>query len=333
MLTSFAGAILMRLDDGVAALERRGWGQGPLAALLLAPALIVLTAFVLGPMGYALYLSLHRLHFGRGPFVGLANYTRALADPAFWDSVLHTVYYAAGTLPAALVFSFLAASGLRRIVRGRGLLRTIYFLPFVTSTVASATVWRVILHNQYGAANQALRALGVPAESLPQWLLEPRGALHVFTGGLIPADFGPSLALVCVIAFEIWRSSGFMIVVLLAGLSAVPREYEDAARIDGAGWWATTRHVTLPLLSPTLLFLTTVGLISAFQAFDAFYALTGDGQGPLNTTRTVTVYIYTEFFVNSREGYGAAMATLLCAAIAAVTVIQWRAVGRRVTYE
>ena len=160
----------------------------------------------------------------------------------------------------------------------------------------------MIFHNRHGSINLGLESLGMSPDALPQWLLEPRGLLHIITDGAIPASFGPSLALCCIIVFEIWRSSGFMILVILAGLSAVPRDLEDAAKVDGARTWQVFRHVTLPILSPTLLFLAIVSTISALQNFDAFYALTGDGLGPLNTTRSITVYIYTEFFVHGREG-------------------------------
>jgi len=163
------------------------------------------------------------------------------------------------------------------------------------------------------------------------WLLEPRGVLHLLTHGIVPPDAGPSLALCCVILFEIWHSSGFMIVVLLAGLAAIPRELEESARIDGANWYQLTRNVTIPLLSPTMFFLVVVGAIKSFQAFNSFYALTGDGSA--GGTRNMTVYIYSNFYVFGKEGYGAAVATLLSLAIVVLTLVQWRVVGRRVYYE
>lgn len=306
--------------------------ETPVAVFLLAPALILLAVFGILPLFLALYLSLFS---GKGvnmQFAGVANYARALSSSEFWNSLLVTVYYTVGTITVALVISFVVASGLFRLVRGRGFFRTLYFLPYVTSVVAAATVWRVLLHPHIGPVNTALAWMGIPSDALPRWLLEPKGALHLLTNGLVPEQVGPSLALCCVIVFDIWHSSGFMIVVLLAGLTSIPRELEEAAIIDGAGWYMRNRHVVLPLISPTVFFLLLVGVIRAFQAFNSFYALTGDGRGPYDTTQNMTVYIFTNLYVYQRLGYGAAVASLLAVAIACLTLVQWRFVGRKVHY-
>lgn len=300
-----------------------------LAALLLFPAFLFLGAFGVGPLFYAIYMSFFRMVRGGKSFVGASNYSEALASEEFWNSFFVTLYYALGTVPITLALSFLIAAGLFRLGRFRGILRTFFFLPYVTSVVASAMIWRVLLDPSSGVANHLLSVAGLPTQN---WLLEPRGVLHIMTGGAVDMGVGPSLALCCVIAFDIWISSGFMVVVLLAGLSAIPKELEEAARIDGASWLQSARNVTLPLLSPTLLFLAIVSLIRAFQAFSSFFALTGNGRGPLNTTQNLTVYLYTNFYEYGRLGYGAAVATLLCAALALLTAVQWRAFGKRVYY-
>lgn len=301
----------------------------PLGLFLIAPAMIILTVFGLFPLGYAIYMSLYSGKWGMGDFVGLGNYAQALHSEDFWHSFLVTIYFAAISIPITLLFSFLAALGLFRILHGRGLFRTLYFLPYITSAVAAAMVWRSIFHTQYGIVNPILEWMGLEPQ---QWLLEPRSMLAILTNGAIPENIGPSLALCCVILFEIWHTSGFMIVVFLAGLTAIPRDLEEAARIDGANALQVARHVTLPLLSPTVFFLTIVSVIRSFQAFNGFYAMTGNGYGPLNTTQNMTVYIYAQFYEYHYWGYGAAVATLLCLAIAALTVLQWRLVGRRVYY-
>jgi len=316
--------------------ERRRTGplkDAPLAGFLLAPALAVLGVFGVAPLVLAVYLSLFE---GKGlnmRFGGLVNYSRALSQEGFWDSFLVTVYYAAGTIPLCLIVSFLVANGLYRLGRGRGLFRTLYFLPYVTSVVAAATVWRVILHPHVGLVNAMLQSWGFSADALPQWLLEPNGAIHLLTGGVVSEDVGPSLALCCVILFDVWHASGFMIVILLAGLTTIPRELEEAATIDGAGPLQRAWHVTLPLISPTVFFLLIVSVIKGFQAFNSFYALTGNGRGPLDTTQNMTVYIFTNLYEYQRLGYGAAAATLLAVAIVILTLLQWRFVGRRVHYE
>ena len=313
-------------------LERLGGRRGssiPTAVFLLFPVLIILGAFGVLPLFSSIYISLFR----GGAFVALGNYREAFTDDQLRNSFLVTVYYAAGTIPATLGLSFVAASALFRIQRGRGFFRTLYFLPYVTSAVAAATVWKEILNPQHGLINTALGWTTPGASPWSQWLLEPRGALHLVTGGMVSPGVGPSLALCCVILFEIWHSSGFMIVILLAGMTAIPPELEEAALIDGANWIQRTRRITIPLLSPTIFFLIIISGIKAFQAFNSFYALTGNGRGPLDTTQNMTVYIFTNMYEYNDYGYGAAVAALLCVVIVGLTVVQWRFVGRRVHYD
>lgn len=326
------------LDGTLAALDRifltlggRNRRETPLAGGLLAPALAVLGVFGIAPIFYALYLSLYGPRDGAMVFTGLANYGEVLRASSFWNSVWVTVFYVLGTVPLTILISFVAADLLHRVTRFRGLLRTLYFLPFITSVVASATVWRVLLDPTAGIANELTAIFGIPAQT---WLLEPRGVLHIVTNGMVPASFGPSLALCCIMLFEIWRSCGFMIVVFLAALSAIPREMEDAARLDGASGAQVARNVTLPLLSPTLFFLTVVSVIGSFQTFSSFYALTRDGRGPLDTTQNIIVYIYnTNFYQYERMGYGSAVAVLLALTLIALTLLQWRILGRKVFYQ
>ncbi len=321
-------SILARADS---LLQRAPAGAvNPLtAAVFLTPALTILFVFALIPMGYALYMSAFDLTSANGRFVGLDHYREALTGKPFRNSVLVTLYYAVGTVPITIVVSFGIAIALFRVTRFRGILRTAFFLPYVTSIVAAAMVWRVLLEPSYGAVNQFFDLVGLPAQ---RWLLEPRGVLNLITNDAIPPNFGPSLALCCVVPFEIWRSTGFMVVVFLAGLAAIPRELEDAARVDGASPLQVIRSVTLPILSPTIFFLAVVGLIGSFQAFSSFYALTG-GRGPLDTTQNLTVYIYANLYEYGRLGYGAAISVMLCLATAILTLLQWRLARRRVFYQ
>ena len=319
-----------KCDDVFDRLHTRRFRDSAVALFLLAPALIVLGVFGVAPLVFAVYMSLFGGKYGAGPFVGLGNFVEAIDADAFWRSFLVTVYYAAGTIPATMAVSFAVAYGLYRIVRGRGFFRMVYFLPYVTSAVAAAMIWRALFNPQFGVANEIIGWMGLSPQ---QWLLEPRGVLCLMTGGHIPPGVGPSLALCCIIVFEIWHASGFMIVVFLAGLTAIPRELEESARIDGANALQVIRNVILPLLSPTIFFLAIVSVIKSFQAFNSFYALTGNGRGPVDSTQNVTVYIYSTFYEYQRLGYGAAVATLLCLAIVTLTLLQWRFVGRRVHYE
>ena len=322
-------ALLGRLDDLMARLDSRRTAKPSLAILLLFPALVILGVFGLFPLFYSIYLSLFQAAGMAEEFVGLKNYAEALGGAPFWESFEVTIYFALGTVPTTLVLSFLIANGLFRITRFRNTLRTLYFLPYITSIVAAAMVWRVMLEPREGIANLIIEGFGIPAQT---WLLEPKGVLHLIFGDAFSPGAGPSLALCCVILFEIWRSCGFTIVVFLAGLSGIPRELEDAARIDGANALQVARSVTLPMLSPTIFFLTIVGVAGSFQAFSGIYAMTGTGHGPLDTTQNLTVYIYANFYEYGRMGYGAAVATLLAGAIMTLTLVQWRFFGRKVFY-
>jgi len=323
-------ACLAKCDDLFDRIHTRRFRDAPIAFFLLAPAMFILGAFGVLPLIFAVYMSLFGGKYGSGAFVGFGNYLEAFRTGAFWRSFLVTLYYAAGAIPATMAISFTIAYGLYRVLRARGLFRMLYFLPYVTSAVAAAMIWRALFNPQFGVANEILGVLHIAPQ---QWLLEPRGILNLISGGHIPASIGPSLALCCIILFEIWHGSGFMIVVFLAGLTSIPRELEESARIDGANAFQVIRNVILPLLSPTVFFLAIVSVIKSFQAFNSFYALTGNGRGPVDTTQNVTVYIYSSFYEYQRLGYGAAVATLLCLAIVALTLLQWRFVGRKVHYE
>lgn len=329
--------VYRHLDTSLAWLDDRISGPGVASAqtrravwVLLAPAVVLLGAFGIAPIFATLGFSLYDLDYGQGQFSGWANYREALGSSDFWNSVTVTFYYLAGVVPVTIALGFVIAWALMAITRGRTLFRTIYFLPYITSAYAAALVWRALLNPQGGLANSLLAQFGLPAQ---QWLLEPRGVLHVVTGGAIPADWGPSLALCCVIAFDIWHGLGFVVVILLAGLSSIPRELEEAARIDGAGVVQVIRHVTLPLLTPTLYFLLLVGTIKGFQAFNSFYALIQSGGNTLGTTKNLVIYLFGNFYDNGRWGYGAAIATLLLVAIIGLTVVQSRFARRWVHYE
>lgn len=293
---------------------------------LTVPAMVPLAAFALGPMGYAVYLSLHAPARSGGGFVGLEHYREALQSEVFRDAAANTVYYAAGVVPLSLAFGLLFALMLYRLRFLQGLLRTVFFLPYVTALVAAAMVWRALLEPQRGPANVLFDWFGLPAQ---QWLLEPRGVLHLISNGTIAADVGPSLALCCVIAFDVWRMTGFATVLFLAGLASVSREQEESARLDGAGPARVGWHVHVPAVRPIAAFIAVVGVIQSFQAFSSLYALTGNGRGPLNTTQNLTVHIFSSFYEFQRAEYGAAVAVLLTAAIMALTLAQWRLLVRR----
>ena len=324
------GAVGMKGRAIVNGARHRGGGRRAwLPYVLIAPAFLVIGPFAIFPFFYSIYLSLFEFSVGGSEFLGLEHYRSAIGNSDFWASVTVTGYYAVGTVLPALGLSLLIALGLYRIQRFRTILRTAYFLPFVTSIVAAAMVWRSLLEPTTGPLTQMMLAVGLEPE---QWLLEPRGILHIMSGGRVDVSVGPSLALCCVMLFEIWRSIGFMVVIFLAALTGRDRTLEEAASLDGASSRQVVWHVVLPTLSPVIFFLGVVSVIQSFQAFSGFYALTGNGRGPVDTTQNLTVYIYTSFYEYGRIGYGSAIATMLSIAIMLFTLVQWRLMQRRVTY-
>ncbi len=298
--------------------------------LFLLPALSILIPFFILPLFYALYLSLWGGKRTVSVFVGLKNYLVAFENPLFWQSMKVTLYYTVMTVPMTLILGFITAYFLMRVIWGRAFFRVLFFIPYVTSTVAVAMVWRILYHPQIGFLNYILEWFGLEPQ---KWLLEPRGILHILSGGLIGPRVGPSLALVSIALFDIWHNFGFAVVVFLAGMSSLPREYYEAGKIDGANALQMLFHIELPLLSPTWLFLITVQLIRALQSFSSFYALNPAGGRTLGTTENMMLHIYSQFYEYGYWGYGSAVAIILTALVVVVTFIQWRWTQRYVFYQ
>lgn len=232
-MNRFAQIPLVLLDFGDALFERlrsRRHGDWAVAMFLLAPSFLVIGAFSLSPLVSAFVMSLYGGKQGNGSFVGFANYAEAFGREDF-VAACSSQSTMPWHRPATLIIGFLVAYALHRIAIGRGLFRTLYFLPYVTSATAAAMVWRALLNPQSGTINVLLGQVGIPAQ---QWLLEPRGVLYLLSGGIVPADFQQGLALCCIILFDIWHGCGFAIVLFLAGLSFIPREYLEAARVPTA---------------------------------------------------------------------------------------------------
>ena len=341
-----ARALPWSLPAGMtAAGRRRYWRQTGVAYLYLAPALLLLSVFSFFPALYAFYISLWRWGIVQERFVGLENYERLLfrrvceedlgctvGDPAFWKSLGVTLWYVVLAIPAEMVIGLGVAYLLFQPIRLRTFYRTCFFMAYITSTVASGLIWRWIFNPQNGLLNGVLLLMGLPRG---QWINESGGVFEVALSGFgigVPGWLaGPSVALMCVAIMSIWHYVGFHVVIFLAGLGNISRELYEAARIDGASEWQVFRRITLPLLSPTSFFLATVSTIGALQAFNQIYVMTGGG--PLDSTRTVTMLIFRTFYQQTRVGYGSAMAFVLTAIILALTIVNFRFVGRRVHYD
>jgi len=313
-------------------------GEAAFAWLLLLPSAVVLGAFGIWPLISAGLLSMREWHAGPGDYVGLANYRQALtAEPGFWKSMQVTGWFVLGTVPPTIGIGYLLAELLHSRISGIGFYRTLFFSPYVVSPVAAAAVWRWIFNPNFGIANAVTGHFGFQL----RWLSEEAGIFQLLAQwahvSLPTWAGGPSLALVCIIGVTVWHSLGFAVVVLLAGLAAIPAEVTDAARLDGARGWSLLRAVKVPLLSPTLFFLLVVFTIRAFQTFTQIYVLSVDNRGgPNESTRNITLYIVQSFNENAARlgaGYGAAVAMLLFLLILVLTLLQFRVLGRRVHYQ
>lgn len=289
---------------------RRRDHQGWWALLFLAPSAIPLLIFTVLPMALSFWVSLHRWNLiSPARFVGMENYLTVITDQRARGALLHTVQYIAGYLPLVYVGGLILALALNRTFRGVGALRTAYFLPVVTSWVVVALVWQWLLNPSTGLVNTLLGAAGLPQ---PGWWTDPAWAM-------------PS-----VILASAWKDLGFVMIILLAGLQAVPHDLLDAAKVDGAGAWQRFRHVTLPMLSPATFFVVVISLINGFQVFDQVYVMTKGG--PAGASQVVVGHIYDLTFRYGRAGEASALSWLLFLIILAVTLLQVRGQRRWVHY-
>ncbi len=274
---------------------------------LLAPAAALILAFTLGPLLFSLWISLHewRLIDPAPLFLGFDNYAALLANPGWWSAIGNTALFTLH-VPAAMAI----ALGLALLTRGspRALrwARLALFLPAITSVAAIAVVWKWLLSDQYGLLNRGLERAGL--ESVP-WLTSPDTALA-------------SLMLI-----GIWMVVGYQMVVFQAGLAAIPRDWYDAARVDGAGPWQRFRHITLPGLRHTLFFVLVTSIIGSFQVFGLVYVMTEGG--PLGATDVAVYHIYREAWEFLQFGNAAAMSWLLFALVFAATWLHFRFLDAR----
>lgn len=281
--------------------------------LFASPWLLGMVLFVAGPIAASVLLSLTNWNLISSPrWVGFENYRDMLEDHNFQQSVKVTLYYTVLAVPLYQVAGLGLALLLNQRVRGMYLFRTILFLPSVLSGVAVAALWVSLLHPDLGVVNQVLRAVGV--DNPPRWLVSPSWAV-------------PSVVLM-----GLWGVGGGAI-IYLAGLQNIPPMLYQAARIDGAGPWQTFRHITLPLLTPTLLFTLLIGLIEALQVFDTAFVLGGSRGGTRGSLLFYVLNIWNEGFRNGRFGYASALAWVLVIAAALIIVLIFVTSSRWVYYE
>jgi multiple sugar transport system permease protein len=284
--------------------------EGFAASMFLLPSVVgffVFTAFpVVAAIGLAFYD--YDLLFGR-EFNGLQNFQDLLHDSVFKSAVVNTLYFTAVTVPLSVVLGLGAALLVNHALRGVVIFRTIYLLPYVTVTVAVALVWRWIYLPEVGLMNTMLGWVGIDG---PRWLTSTTWAM-------------PAL-----IIMSVWKHFGYNMVIFLAGLQAIPQHLYDAAKVDGATAWNRFIHITLPMLSPTTLFVMVISFIASFQVFDQALIMTNGGPG--TSTTTLVLYIYQAGFKSYKMGYASAVALVLFVVVAAVTALQFM-LQRRWVYE
>ncbi len=307
----------LRADESKWAKAGRKWRRNKKEYLtflaFFAPNLILFVVFTYWPIIYSVYLSFFRWNFltPTGQFVYFDNYTRLLQDPVVWTVVGNTLTYALSVVIIAQSLAFLLALLLNRRLFGQSFFRTVAFTPHITTTAAAALVWAFVLNPTFGPLSYIYRALGVPGIN---WL-----------NSVV-------LALWAIIIVGIWKEIGFASVFFLAGLQGINKEYYEAARVDGASGWAILRHITLPLMTPVIFFLSVSGLIAAFKAFDIVAIMTAGG--PVYPASSTYVYhLYQLAFRNFRAGYASTFALAFFVIMILLTIIQVKGSERWVHYE
>jgi multiple sugar transport system permease protein len=289
--------------------RRRMW-----AYIFLVLPLFFFVTIRFAPTLFAMSVSLFRWNIisPNRPWVGLENYQTLYDDPVFWKSLTNTLLYVALSVPVQLVIGLAFAILLQAATRWRGFFRALYFIPFVTSTVAISWVWRWMYQPTSGPLNQILELVGLPDL---KYLTSPDQAL-------------PSIAVVLV-----WQALGFYVIIFLAGLEGISMDIYEAAKIDGARAWDLFRHITLPLLNPTIVFLTVIGTINGIQVFTQVLNMSYQGMGgPLDSTKSLVLFIYNQAFQSFKMGYASAITVVLFAIILVITIIQLKVATRRVEY-
>jgi ABC-type sugar transport system permease subunit len=285
-------------------------------AACLIPILALFTIFSFVPIGMVIWLSVHHSNDGAldTPYIGLHYYDFAFTqDDLFRTSLINTFKYVVVSVPLNIVLSLPIAMGLNQIKRLRAFFRSAFFLPTVASAVAVSLVWLPIYDPQSGWLNAILDKLNLPFLQSQSWLGDPNTALWA------------------VMVAAVWQDLGYNIIVFLAGLQSIPQDFYDAAKVDGAGAWSRTRHITIPLLQRTFAFVLVLTMISYMQEFTHIQVMTQGG--PIDSSRTLVLHIYeTAFGTNPLMGYGSAVSLVLMGIILVITLVQLRLLRQRWEY-
>ncbi len=280
--------------------------------LFISPWAFGFLAFTIGPIIASIYFSFTRYDIvSRPEFIGLANFKELFADPLFYKSMGNTLYFVILVVPLTMIISFGLALLLNQKVKALPLFRTIYYIPSIVPFVASAVLWMWLLQPQFGLVNGIIKTFGLRP---PTWLASETWAK-------------PALILMM-----LWGSGSTML-IYLAGLQGVPESLLEAAHIDGANTFQRFLHITLPLMTPTIFFTLTMGIINTFQVFSIVYVMTAGMGGPQNSTLVYLLYMFRQAFVFFKMGYASAMALILFLIVLTVTIVQFLLAPIWVYYE
>jgi multiple sugar transport system permease protein len=330
-MTAQTGAVPTKTFAGLPLRTWRKIQEMGLGYLLLAPAIILLVVFEFFPMFYGFYISMCDWGNACKAVNFPDNYTRAFADPEMWKALLTTATYSIISVPIQLGLALVLAYLLFQKIKGLQIFRMLFFMPYITTTVASAAVWAFMFSPDFGPINALIKAVGgTPL----RWLGEPRGIFEMIATSIGIADFpawaaGPSLALVALLIYTTWVFVGYDIVIFMGGLGNIPGELYDAAKVDGAEGWSLFRNITFPLLSPTTFFLLIITVIGTFKAFNHIYIMTYGRYG----TTTASIFIFDQLVSYNRYGYSAALSFIVFIIILVLTILQNQIAGKRVVYD
>jgi ABC-type sugar transport system permease subunit len=281
-----------------------------MAFWMLLPAAIAVFGIIVYPVLRTLLISFFRVDSALAtetPFVGLKNYTSVLTDPGFHDSIGRTLYFTLLSTALELLLGLGLAALLNADMRGRWLFRAVVVIPWAVPTIVNAAMWKGIFNAQYGALNGVLTQLGL-IDEYKAWLGDP------------------GLALNAVVVADVWKTTPLVAFFLLAGLSSIPKELYEAAKLDRASTWRTFRLITLPLLVPSIAIVLVLRTVEAFKVFDIIYGMTRGG--PANGTQTIAYYAYTTAFSDQEYGVGSAISYLIVIVILVLSTIYLRLLRR-----
>ena len=280
--------------------------------LFVLPAVLFTLTMFIFPLVMTVWMSMHDWPLiGERSFLGIQNYTDLAQDKQFWSSLWFTTQYTLLVTPAIFILAFILALLVNTAIRGVGVFRTIFFIPVVIGLGTSSLLWVWMLNDRVGIINGIMRDLGLIEKPII-WFVDK------------------NMAMFAIVVSIVWKTVGFTMILLLAGMQAIPDELYQAAEVDGASYWQRMTHIMLPLLRSTIALALVLSVIGSYLAFDQFYIMTRGG--PQNQTITAVYWIFNNSFTYYKMGYGAALSLVLLAILAILSIMQLRILRNDTTY-